>query len=103
MNRPDNRKPTWSDVKRQLADLDRRSLIKLIQDLYATRKENRGFLHAQFSLGNDVLKPYTTVIDRWACPDVVRNQDISFAKAKRAFSDYRKAVAIPASTSPARP
>lgn len=39
--------------------------------------------------------PYKTIIDRWICPDVMRNQDISVAKAKKAVSDYKKAIGRP--------
>jgi hypothetical protein len=42
-----------------------------------------------------VLEPYKTTIDRWVCPDVMSNQDISVAKAKRAISDYKKAIGRP--------
>ena len=31
-------------------------------------------------------------IDYWVCPDVLLNQDISLAKAKKAISDYKKAI-----------
>lgn len=52
------KKPTWSDLKRQLADLGRRAMLGLIQDLYAASKNNQAFLHARFALGEDVLAPY---------------------------------------------
>ena len=68
----------------------------LIQDLYAAQKDNRTFLHTRFGLGEDVLKPYKETLDRWLSPDVLRNQDVSVAKAKKAISDYRKAVGEPA-------
>jgi hypothetical protein len=42
-----------------------------------------------------MLEPYKTTIDRWVCPDVMSNQDISVAKAKRAISDYKKAIGRP--------
>jgi len=45
--------------------------------------------------GEDVLEPYKATIDRWVCPDVMRNQDISVAKAKKAISDYKKAIGRP--------
>jgi hypothetical protein len=89
------KKPTWTDLKRQLADLDRPALLGLIQDLYAASKSNQAFLHARFALGEDVLEPYKSTIDRWVCPDVMRNQDISVAKAKKAISDYKKAIGRP--------
>lgn len=88
-------KPTWTDLKHQLADLDRSALLGLIQDLYAASKSNQAFLHARFALGKDVLEPYKRTIDRWVCPDVMLNQDISVAKAKKAISDYKKAIGRP--------
>jgi len=87
--------PTWSDVKTKLADFDRAGLIGLVQDLYAASKDNQTFLHARFGLGDDVLKPYKTTIDRWLWPDVFKNQDTSVAKAKKAIADYKKAVGQP--------
>lgn len=84
--------PSWSDVKIKLADFDRAGLISLVQDLYAASKDNQTFLHARFGLGGDVLKPYKVIIDRWLWPDMFKNQDTSVSKAKKAVSDYKKAV-----------
>ncbi|MGE3296364.1 MAG: hypothetical protein AB7I68_03335 [Porticoccaceae bacterium] len=89
--------PSWSDVKTQLADFDRAGLIGLVQDLYAASKDNQAFLHARFALGGDALKPYKATIDRWLWPDVFKNQDTSVAKAKKAISDYEKAIGQPES------
>ena len=88
--------PAWTDVKTKLADLDRTNLIGLVQDLYAAHKDNQIFLHTRFGLGEDVLKPYKETLERWLWPDVLRNQDISVAKAEQAISSYRKAVGEPA-------
>jgi hypothetical protein len=87
--------PSWSDVKGRLTDIDRAGLIGLVQDLYATSKDNQAFLHARFALGDDVLKPYKATIDRWLWPDVLKNQDTAVAKAKKAIADYRKAIGHP--------
>jgi hypothetical protein len=87
--------PTWTDVKAKLASLDRLALTALLQDLYAANKENQTFVHTRFGLGEDVLKPYKETLDRWLWPDVLRNQNISVAKAKHAISSYRKAVGDP--------
>lgn len=87
--------PRWSDVKTRLTDFDRAGLIKLIHGLYSASKDNQAFLHARFSLGTDVLKPYKVSIDRWLWPDVFKNQDTSVSKAKKAISDYKKAVGHP--------
>jgi hypothetical protein len=87
--------PTWIDVKAKLADFDRAGLIGLVQDLYVASKDNQAFMHARFGLGDDVLKPYKVTIDRWLWPDVFKNQDTSVSKAKKAISDYKKAIGQP--------
>jgi hypothetical protein len=53
----------------------------------------RLFFTPVFGLGGDVLKPYKEKLDRWLWPDVLRNQDISVAKAKQAISSYRRRLA----------
>ena len=87
--------PSWSDVKNKLADFDRAGLLGLVQDLYAANKDTQAFLHARLNLGSDVLKPYKVTIDRWLWPDVFKQQDTSVAKAKKAISDYKKAIGHP--------
>ena len=87
--------PTWTDVKAKLADFDRARLLCLIQSLYAAHKDNQTFLHARFGLGEDVLEPYKKTIDRWLWPDLFRKQDTPVSQAKRAISDYKKAVGDP--------
>jgi hypothetical protein len=85
-------KPSWSDVKAKLADLDRPGLIDLVHDLYTASKDNQAFVHARLHLGEDLLKPYKAAIDRWLWPDVFKNQNTSVAKAKKAVADYKKAA-----------
>jgi hypothetical protein len=87
--------PLWSDVKAELIDADRTALIQLIKDLYSASKENQLFLHTRFGLGEDSLMPYKVIIDRWLWPDVLTNQVISIAKAKKAIIDYKKAAGEP--------
>jgi hypothetical protein len=65
-----------------------------VQDLYAASKDNKAFLHARFGLGDDPLEPYKDVIIRWINPPDFRNP-ISVAKAKKAISDYKKALGQP--------
>jgi hypothetical protein len=79
-------------VKAQLSSFDRLGLLGLIQDLYVAHKDNQMFLHARFGLGKDILKPYKETLDRWLWPDVLRNQDTSLVKAKKAISSFKKAV-----------
>ena len=88
--------PTWTDVKTKLAAFDRSALLDLLHHLYAAHKDNQLFLHARFSLGEDVLEPYKKTIDRWLWPDPFRKQDTSVSKAKQAISQYKKAVGDPA-------
>jgi hypothetical protein len=88
-------KPTWTDVKAKLAGFDRAGLLDLIQNLYASQKDNQRFLHARFGLSADVLEPFKETIERWLWPDVLRNQDTSVSKAKQAIAEYRKAVGDP--------
>jgi len=65
-----------------------------LKDLYTASIENQAFLHTRFDLGDDVFKPYKATIDRWLSPDVFKNQETSVAKAKKAITDYRKAVGL---------
>lgn len=95
MKKSNKKNPTWSDLKRQLVNFDHVELLELIQDLYTANKQNQAFLHARFDLGENVFTPYKATIDRWVCPDVMLNQDISVAKAKKAVSDYKKAIGRP--------
>ena len=86
--------PSWSDIKTKLADFDRAALLGLVQDLYAANKENKVFLHARFELGDDPLEPYQDAITGWINPPDYRSP-ISVSKAKKAISDYKKAVGQP--------
>ena len=56
------------------------------------RPENRAFLAARFGIGSDPLTPFKKVISRWIYPDLIKGQNVSVAKAKKAIADYRKAV-----------
>jgi len=85
--------PTWTDVKAKLASFDRKGLLGLIQDLYAAHQDNQMFLHARFGLGDDALSPYKETIAQWLWPDSFSNQDPSVLKAKKAITNYKKAIA----------
>ncbi|MGA7303820.1 MAG: hypothetical protein WBW88_03050 [Rhodothermales bacterium] len=86
---------TWSRLKQRLGELDRSELLALIRDLHAASKDNQAFLNARFGVGVDVLAPYKATISRWISPDVFGNQKISISKAKKAISDYKKAIGRP--------
>jgi hypothetical protein len=87
-----NASPTWSAVRAALQTFDRAGLQGLVQDLYAASKDNQAFLHARLGLGHDQLNPYKARISNWICPDVMRNQPVSVSKAKKAITDYKKAI-----------
>jgi hypothetical protein len=87
--------PTWADVRAPLLKFDRAGIQGLIQDLYATSKDNQAFLHARFGLGPDPLRPYKTTISRWINPDLMKGEPVSISKAKRAIAHYKKAIGRP--------
>jgi hypothetical protein len=88
--------PSWKAVKAALESFDRAGLLGLVQDLYAVDKDNQAFLHARLGLGSDQLAPYKAIISRWICPDLMRGQSESISKAKKAITDYKKAIGVPA-------
>jgi len=49
----------------------------------------------RFALGGDVFQPYKVTINHWLWPDIFKNRNISVAKAKKAISDYKKAIGNP--------
>ena len=93
--KPHKKNPSWNDVKSVIAKFERPALISLISDLYAYSTPNKNFLHARFSLGSDALKPYKKIIDDALFPDVMSNDPVEIATAKKAISDYGKAVGDP--------
>lgn len=85
--------PSWSDVKAKLAHFDCAGLVCLVADLYALSKTNQLFLHARFSLGTDSLATYERRIHDALSPDW--NKPVRMADAKKAISEYRKAIGRP--------
>jgi len=88
-------KPTWADVKTNLASFDRPGLLGVLQDLYAANEANRDFLHARFGLGGDPLQPYKKTINRSLCPNAFRGQQTSVSRAIGAITKYQKALGDP--------
>ena len=93
--RPAKSRPTWADVKTNLASFDRAALLGVLQDLYAADEANRAFLHTRFGLGEDPLQPYKKTVDRWLWPDLFRGQRTSVSRAKGAITKYKKALGDP--------
>ena len=91
----DKKKPSWSDIKKSLAEYDRPALLGLIADLYSLNPQNKTFLHARFATGDDALKPYLKIIDEALYPDIYKNKPVQISKAKKAIADYNKASGEP--------
>lgn len=90
-------KPTWTDVKAKLGDFDRAGLVQLVADLYAFHKDNQAFMHARFGLGQNPLDDYKKRIAAALAPDIDRKPraQVSVATARKAISEYTKAVGDP--------
>lgn len=84
--------PTWSDLKKVISDLEHNESLQLVRDLYQLSKTNKEFLHARFLIGDDPLKPYKDTIKDCMYPNVMRDKPFRISRAKRAISEYSKAV-----------
>lgn len=87
--------PTWSDVKTELVNSDKKQLLNLVADLYRLSNENKVFLHSRFKVGDNSLDPYKKIIEECMNPDIYSNKPIQISKAKKAISSYSKAVRDP--------
>ena len=86
---------TSPDLKPAIATMGKRQLISLVSDLYCLSQENQAFLHARLRLGDNILGPYKTAIEPCMYPDVYKNKPVQISKAKKAISNYSKAVGDP--------
>ncbi len=85
-------KPRWSTVKAAVSRLDQSVLVELLRDLYGLSASNQQFVEARLGLLQAPLARYKAVITQYMYPDVFRQQPIQISKAKKAISEYRKAV-----------
>jgi hypothetical protein len=88
-------KQTWSSVKAQLNGLSSVELLRLIAELYQLSKQNQGFLHARYIDAGSALSDCKNVIEEYLYPDIQRDRPLQMTKAKKAVSDFCKAVADP--------
>lgn len=89
------KEPTWRDIKKRLEIYDRKGLLGLIHDLYSLSRDNRMFLQSRSGLEGHILKPYKQIISKWVGPSGKWEPKISVSKAKKAVSDYKKALGRP--------
>ena len=92
-----NKKPTrsWRELRTILNKADRKDLLNLVGDLYALRKENQNFLHARVLKDASTLAPYKEIIEHNVSPADPSKHPIRLSPARKAISDYRKAVGDP--------
>ena len=83
---------TWSELKPCILSMDHKQLVKLVADMYRFSKDNQIFLHTRFGIGKDLLEPYKETIDECMYPDVYSKKTIQISKARKAISNYSKAV-----------
>ena len=63
------KRPTWSDVKANLAMMDRIGLVALIRDLYDLDALNRRALQARFSPSSTMVDQYRRLVRAAVFPD----------------------------------
>ena len=82
----------WTDAKKALASKDSKELLALIKDLYSLNPQNKTFIQTKYSL-IDPIKPYIEIIEK--CVSLDYRKPINLSGAKKAISQYRKAVGDP--------
>ncbi len=92
-----NKQParSWKDIRAALNKAGRNDLLKLVGDLYALRKENQDFLHARFLKDASTLVPYKVTIEHYISPAEPWKTPVKISLARKAISDYRKAIGDP--------
>lgn len=95
MARPGQTKVSWKNVRSTLKNAEQRELLKILADLYSLRQENRDFLHARFINDGNALLPYKETIEQNISPPKPWQRGIKLSLARKAISDYRKAVGDP--------
>ena len=88
-------KQTWSAVKSTVSKLSRDDLLSLVAELYRLSKQNQNFLHARFANAEAAMEDCKKIISDCLYPDVQRDRPLQVAKAKKAVTDFCKAVGEP--------
>lgn len=86
---------SWKDIRAVLRKTDSNEVLKLVGELYGLHKENRDFLHARYLNDADALAPYKETIARHLSPAEPWKNPVKISQARKAISDYRKAVGDP--------
>ena len=86
---------SWKETRSFLTEASHKDLLSLVGDLYALRKENQDFLHARFIKDGNTLTPYKKAIEKCISPAEPWKHPVKLSLARKAISDYRKAVGDP--------
>ena len=89
-----NKKPTWKDIKRVLAEMGAPQLRGVLHDLYGFSSENKAFFHSRFLSdpgGGNHLEPYKARIRKAICPKEPWKQDVQLYDGRKAISEFKKA------------
>ena len=91
------KKTCWGETKKILNRFEKEQFISLIYDLYRLSSDNKNFFHTRFSIVDDPLFPYKSIIQDSLHPCLEENETIDFERANDAISQYLKAVDNPSS------
>jgi hypothetical protein len=88
--------PTWSQVKKQLANLEAKELLDIIGQLYKLNQDNKVFLTSQFGHGDaeQLAEPYRRAIKREFNPDRGYPR-LNLGAARKALNNFKKSSADP--------
>lgn len=88
--------PTWSQVKKQLVNLEAKELLEIIGDLYKLNQDNKVFLNSQFGQGatETLVEPYRRAIKREFNPDRGFPR-LNLGAARKAVNNFKKSSADP--------
>jgi hypothetical protein len=92
------KRPTWSDVKANLAMTDRIGLMALIRDLYHLDALNRRALHARFAPNSATVDQYRRLVRAAVFPDPLSQRPIRLRAATAAIREYARATSDVAGT-----
>jgi len=86
---------SWKDIRSVLTKASHRDLLGLVGELYALRKDNQDFLNARFIRDGNTLAPYKEAIKQYVSPAEPWKHPVKLSLARKAISDYRKAIGDP--------
>ena len=86
---------SWKNIRSVLKEASREELLSLVGDLYRLRTENQDFLNARFIKDGHILAPYKDAIEQYISPAEPWKHPVKLSLARKAISDYRKAVGDP--------